>query len=134
MKFILSTTFLFISQIVSSQNISFVDIKYLYENNIDDCESYLAKKQYLFLKSEDGKVGEICPSTTWAYKRNNVNNRAKSFLVKTCDKANVGLIFYQFTDNTELEKVKSICKTLGFKFIQKTTSPYGTVWFTYQSN
>jgi len=134
MKLTLLIGILFINLNVSAQNLTFLDIKYLYEHNIDNCESYLAKKHYYFMQSEEAKEGNICPSTTWAYKRNNTNNRAKSFLVKTCDVAYAGLIFYQFTNNTELEKIKTICKNQGFKFVKKTTSPYGTIWFTYESN
>jgi len=134
MKLSVLIGFLFINLNVVSQNLSFVDIKYLYEHSIDNCDSYLASKKYYFMKSEEAKDGEVCASTTWAYKRNNINNKATSFIVKTCDEANIGLIFYQFSNNTELEKIKTACKNQGFKFVKKSTSPYGTIWFTYESS
>ena len=85
------------------------------------------------MKADEPNESTNCPSTTWAYRRTSATNRAQSFVVKTCDEANVGLIFYQFINKTELENVKASCKNQGFKFVKKTTSPYGSIWLTYES-
>lgn len=116
-----------------SQNLTLTDIKYLFEHNVENCDSYLAKKSFYFMESKDAKLGEPCSSTNWAYKRNSSNNRAQAFIIKNCDGANEGFIFFQFADKNIFESIKSVCKMQGYKFVNKRTNVYGTVWFTFES-
>lgn len=134
MKYILLITLLLINFQIKAQALSFSDLKYILQHTTVNVDSYLANKNYYFMKSKEGETSEDCPSTTWAFKRNTENNRANSFIVKHCDDADAGFIFYQFGDKQIFENIKSYCESQSFKFIKKSVNQYGTMWFTYHSD
>nr|WP_315183862.1 hypothetical protein [uncultured Flavobacterium sp.] len=134
MKNFILTLFILFNLQLKAQSFSFADLKYILQNSTENCDSYLGNKNYFFMKSEEGKTNTDCSSTTWAFKRNSQNDRAKSFVIKNCDTANKGFIFYQFSNKQTYESIKTYCKKQSFKFIEKWNSPYGTIWFTFKSN
>lgn len=115
-----------------SQSLSYNDLKNIYINGVEKAEIILSKKGYEFFKREEA-VGDYFPSTTWAYKRINYNNKAKSFLIKYCDNPSCGFAFYQLDDLKHFNSVREFCKKNGYRLTETKSDPFGGMDYVYEN-
>jgi hypothetical protein len=124
-----------ISMIVNlsfSQNLTYNDLKYLFENNIDDSNDYILKKGFEFHKTETDANTEN-NSMIWSYKRNNDNDKAVAFISKYKFIANSGFVWYQFNDVNIMNQIKTYCKSIGFKLKNSEIDKFNSFCSTYEN-
>jgi hypothetical protein len=115
------------------QNLSFGDLKYLFEHNVETADTYILKKGFKYHEAQKGENGK-CDVMVWSYDRNATNNRAFSFVAKNCYDANFGFIWYQFGDKPTFESIKTYCKSIGMKPSKTETSPFNDLCTTYENS
>ena len=115
------------------QNLNYLDLTFILNNDIELSDSYLTEKGYEFHETEKGKNGD-CDAMFWSFNRDFENNTAFSFIAKNCFEAKAGFVWYQFDDKQTFNKIKSYCKSHGFKFIKTETNPFGDLCSTYKSS
>jgi hypothetical protein len=135
-KFRRQTTLLISLQLIFnlcfSQNLTFQDLKFTLEHNIEEADNYISKKGFLFHKTENTNNAD-CQKMIWSFKRNTDNNYANAFISKYCFTANSGLILYQFGARNTFDNIKSYCKNSGFIQTLTETDNLGALCTTYES-
>lgn len=115
-----------------SQNLTFNDLKYLLEHDIESSDSYITKKGFKYHEAEKSENGE-CASMIWSFNRNINNDRAIAFIAKNCFEANLGIIWYQLGEQVTFDKIKEYCKTIGFKLTKTETSKFNDLCSTFEN-
>lgn len=107
---------------VLSQELNFNDLVYLYTNidDLDKCDSYLAKKNFIFMEKSD-------ESLIFSYKRGK-NKKAEAFIF-----INRATIVLQSNKRTTFDYYKQMVKTLGLKLSNSGTTEQGALYFDYYS-
>ena len=121
---------LFNCNLALSQNLTYQDMKYLLEHEIEDADNYISKKGFLYHRTEENNNGD-CKTMFWSFDRNTSNNRAVAFISKYCFVANSGFIWYQLGDRKTFDNIKSYCKSSGFKQSTTETDKEGSLCTTY---
>ncbi len=133
LKILFTSTFIFLFSETFCQNLTFGDLKYLFENDVETADSYILKKGFRYHEAQKGENGN-CDAMFWSYDRNTSNNRASSFVAKNCYDAKNGFIWYQFGDNPTFEGLKAYCKSIGMKPTKTETSYFNDLCTTYENS
>lgn len=133
MKKVIFLSILFLMALkVFSQELTFNDLKYLLEHDIEAADSYITTKGYRYHEAQKGKNGS-CDAMFWSYGRNITDNAAIAIIAKTCFDAYEGFIWCQFNDNVTIEKIKNYCKSIDFKLIKTEIDDFGGLETFYEN-
>lgn len=113
-----------------SQNLTFNDLKYLLEHNVESSDTYITKKGFKYYKVEKY---DYCDAMIWSFDRNTYNDRAQAFIAKNCYEASLGFILYQLGEQTTFNKIKEYCKSIGFRLTKTETSPFNDLCSTFEN-
>lgn len=113
------------------QELTFVDLKYLLEHNVEDADTYITKKNYKYHEAQKGENGK-CDAMLWSSERDTENNSAVAFISKYCYQENVGFIWYQLGDKDIFDKIKNYCKSIGFSLTKTETNPLKKLCVTFK--
>jgi hypothetical protein len=116
-----------------SQNLTFADLKYLIEHDVESADNYITSKGFKYHEAQKGENGD-CDAMIWSFDRDAINDRATSFIAKNCYQANFGFIWYQLGSKPTFDKIKNYCKTIGLKLTKTETSPFNDLCTTYENN
>lgn len=131
-KYLLFLLFLFSIEFCVAQNLNLADIKYIYSNHIEKADEYITKRGFEFHVTEVAQDGRK-EYTNWAYKRNNFNNRAKTFITKSCHQAKCGFVSHQFISIKHFNSLKDFCKKTGYKLVQTQADELGYIDYIYSN-
>lgn len=115
-----------------SQDLTFLDLKYLLEHNVESSDTFISQKNFIYHKVKKGENLE-CDVMIWSYDRNINNNKATAFLAKCCYQANEGFIWYQFSNKKTFDKIKEYCKSIGFTLSKTETSVLNKLCITFEN-
>ncbi|NDP28117.1 MAG: hypothetical protein GZ087_11930 [Flavobacterium sp.] len=132
-KLIFCVLFSLITNLSFSQKLTYLDLKYLFENNVDDGNDYILKKGFEFLKTETEDNSED-KSMTWAYQRNSYDDKAIAFIAKFKFDANSGFVWCQFSDVNIMNQIKTYCKSIGFKIKNSEIDKFDSFCSTYENS
>ena len=99
-----------------AQSLTFNDLKYLLDHDMESADNYVTAKGFRFEEIKKGDNGN-CDATHWYLETKNITDYNHNFISKFCFHAKEGFIMYQFEDKSISDKIKSICKSLKFKVI-----------------
>lgn len=116
-----------------SQELTFNDLKYLLEHDIEAADSYITTKGYRYHEAQKGKNGS-CDVMFWSFDRDPTYNTAVAFIAKTCFNAFEGFIWYQLSDNVTFEKIKNYCKSVNFKLIKTEIDHFDDLCTIYENS
>jgi hypothetical protein len=122
---------IFSCKLCTGQNLTFADIKFVIEHNVEDVDNYVAKKGFLYYKTEEDSSD--CKTMEWSCDRNAHNNLASAFLIKYCFESNKGLVWYQCGNRMTFDKIKSFCISSGFKHSNTKADKLGALCTTLES-
>lgn len=119
MKLISIISLIFLT-VNTNQPLSFNDLIFAYENNLDEVTALMNKKEFSFeqtteVNNEKGMV--------WKYNSDN-NSNSVLFLVKYCFKANCGGIHIQTDIKEQYFSLKKQALKYGFKYDGSEVSKY----------
>jgi len=115
-----------------SQNLTFNDLKYLLEHNVESSDTYITKKGFKYHKAQKSE-NDDCDAMIWSFDRNTNNDRAQAFIAKYCYEASLGFIWYQLGEQTTFDKIKEYCKSRGFRLTKTETSPFNDLCSTFEN-
>lgn len=115
-----------------SQNLTFNDLKYLLEHNVESSDTYITKKGFKYHEAQKSE-NDFCDAMIWSFDRNTYNDRAQAFIAKNCYEANLGFIWYQLSDQTTFDKIKEHCKSMGFRLTKTETSKFNDLCSTFEN-
>jgi len=132
--FKLTLTIIFSTFILNgfSQNITFVDLKYLLDHNVEEADNYITTKGFKYHEAKKGENGD-CDDMIWSLNRNTTNDQADAFIAKTCYEAHLGFIWYQLGNKIIFDKIKSYCKLLGLKLTDTQISKFNDLCTVYEN-
>ncbi len=111
-----------------SQRLTFDDLKYLLEHNIEDADNYVTKKGFRFEEVKKCENSE-CIVIIWV--THNIHN--KEVLIKFYDEPNPGYVIYGPSSKSTYDNIKNYCQTIGFKFKKTEVNPNNELVSTYES-
>lgn len=114
---------------VKAQILSFNDLKYLCDNNIEKTDSFLLNKGFVIIESD---VNDIESKYSWAFNRSIINSRASTFISKQCHSYSCSWIWVQLTSLEKYNKIREQCKIKGFKLIETKNDSFGNLRFIYK--
>jgi hypothetical protein len=106
-----------------SQKIKFVDLKYIYEHNMEPVDDFLLKKGFEFHERET--------KTSDPYPTNIYKGKNQTFIVKYSDESRSGFSWYQFYDSKTYTSIREECKKYGFKLLRTNTDELKGSGLTY---
>jgi hypothetical protein len=115
-----------------SQNLTFADLKYLIEHDVESADNYITSKGFKYHLAQKGENGD-CDNMFWSFNRDTSNDRATSFIAKHCYQANFGFIWYQVDSKPTFDKIKNYCKTIGLKLTKTETNSSNDLCTTYEN-
>jgi hypothetical protein len=115
-----------------NQNLTFNDLKYLLENNVESSDNYITKKGYKYHEAQKSE-NDDCDAMIWSFDRNTNNDNAQAFIAKYCYEPNIGFIWYQLGEQITFDKIKEYCKSIGFILTKTETSPFNDLCSTYEN-
>lgn len=125
---------LFITNTTVAQKLSFNDLKYIFQHDLENVNTYLAKREFFFFNTEK-RDDNYLNSTAWSCKKHrNVSTDTEpyAFVRKISNNANEGEVAYQLVKDVDnCESIKTFCKNVGFKLIKTETDENKNLCFTY---
>jgi hypothetical protein len=123
---------LFSSNICKAQYLNYNDIKYIYSNEIEKTDEYVTKRGFEFYLTEVAKDGND-EFTNWAYKRDNYNDEATTFIIKICHQAKCGFVWYQLNSIKHFNAIKDYCKKIGYKVVKTQADKIGYIDYIFSN-
>lgn len=117
---------------IFGQKLTFNDLKYLLEHDMESSDVYLTKKGFQYFEAKKGVNGE-CDEMTWAFERNSYNNKASAFILKYCNE-DFGYIWYQLSNQPTFNEIKEYCKSIGFNLIKTEFNKFNDLCSTFENS